>query len=344
MVVGLIAGGPDGIDARHRGGGGRPRPRRRRHRLPGRRARTTWSSGSPPPGRTPYVLGAVREARRRGAATVGLACNRPSLLAAEVDLEIAPLVGAEVIAGSTRLKAGTATKMILNMISTGAMVQIGKTLGNRMVDLRPTNEKLRSPAGASSARSPGSTTTCPRDPVALRGTFERGAGRRPDRRRARRGRIAPAGARRPGTRGDQGRDRREFTLTSWTSMTRGQSRMTERLLGVDGGGTATEAWLAEPGLRVIGRGTSGPSNAKAVGLDAAARALDAAIGAAFRDAGLEPAPVAAACLGLAGFDRPDDRRILIGWADEARRSTGWCWSTTATSWSRPARRRAGASG
>ena len=94
-------------------------------------------------GRTPYVRGAVREARRRGAATVGLTCNRPSLLGGEVDLEIAPLVGAEVISGSTRLKAGTATKMILNMISTGAMVQIGKTLGNRMVDLQPTNEKLR---------------------------------------------------------------------------------------------------------------------------------------------------------------------------------------------------------
>jgi len=88
-------------------------------------------------------LGAVREARRRGAATIGLSCNRPSLLGAEVDLEIAPLVGAEVISGSTRLKAGTATKMILNMISTGAMVRIGKTLGNRMVDLQPTNEKLR---------------------------------------------------------------------------------------------------------------------------------------------------------------------------------------------------------
>jgi N-acetylmuramic acid 6-phosphate etherase len=94
-------------------------------------------------GRTPYVLGAVREARRRGAATVGIACNRPSLLGGEVDLEIAPLVGAEILSGSTRLKAGTATKMVLNMISTGAMVQIGKTLGNQMVDLRPTNEKLR---------------------------------------------------------------------------------------------------------------------------------------------------------------------------------------------------------
>lgn len=94
-------------------------------------------------GRTPYVLGAVRAARRHGAATVGITCNRPSMLGGEVDLDIAPLVGPEIIAGSTRLKAGTATKMILNMISTGAMVRIGKTLGNRMIDMRPTNEKLR---------------------------------------------------------------------------------------------------------------------------------------------------------------------------------------------------------
>ena len=94
-------------------------------------------------GRTPYVLGAVREARRRGAATVGVACNRPSLLGDAVDLEIAPLVGPEIISGSTRLKGGTATKMVLNMISTGTMVRIGKTLGNWMVDLHPSNEKLR---------------------------------------------------------------------------------------------------------------------------------------------------------------------------------------------------------
>ena len=85
----------------------------------------------------------ARGSTSRCASTIGLACNRPSLLGSEVDLEIAPLVGAEIIAGSTRLKAGTATKMILNMISTGAMVRIGKTLGNRMVDLMPSNEKLR---------------------------------------------------------------------------------------------------------------------------------------------------------------------------------------------------------
>jgi N-acetylmuramic acid 6-phosphate etherase len=94
-------------------------------------------------GRTPYVIGALREARSRGATTVGLACNRPSLLEGVADLMIAPLVGPEVIAGSTRLKAGTATKLVLNAITTGAMVLTGKTYGNRMIDLQPTNEKLR---------------------------------------------------------------------------------------------------------------------------------------------------------------------------------------------------------
>jgi N-acetylglucosamine kinase-like BadF-type ATPase len=95
--------------------------------------------------------------------------------------------------------------------------------------------------------------------------------------------------------------------------------MTQRLiLGVDGGGTSTEAWLADVEGEVIGRGASGPSNAKAIGMQAARQALNAAIRAAFDAAGLEPAPVDAACLGLAGFDRPDDRAILAGWADEAR--------------------------
>ena len=94
-------------------------------------------------GRTPFVLGAVEQARHRGATTIGLVCNRPSLLQDQVEILIAPVVGPEVIAGSTRLKAGTATKLVLNMISTGAMVRIGKTYGNRMIDLGPLNEKLR---------------------------------------------------------------------------------------------------------------------------------------------------------------------------------------------------------
>jgi N-acetylglucosamine kinase-like BadF-type ATPase len=96
-------------------------------------------------------------------------------------------------------------------------------------------------------------------------------------------------------------------------------RTVVRLLGIDGGGTTTEAWLAEPGCPVLGRGTAGPSNAKVVGPDAARRALDTAIRGAFHDAGLTSCKVDVICLGLAGFDRPDDRKILAGWAKEA----GW---------------------
>jgi N-acetylglucosamine kinase-like BadF-type ATPase len=90
------------------------------------------------------------------------------------------------------------------------------------------------------------------------------------------------------------------------------------LLGVDGGGTSTVAWLADAGGRVLGAGCAGPSNAKAVGPEAARAALCRAIARAFADAGLTPSPVAAACLGLAGFDRPDDRRLLNDWAEAER--------------------------
>jgi N-acetylmuramic acid 6-phosphate etherase len=94
-------------------------------------------------GRTPYVLGGLGAARERGALTIGLACAAGGPLEALCDVVIAPCVGPEVIAGSTRLKAGTAQKMVLNMLSTGVMVALGKTFGNLMVDVRPTNAKLR---------------------------------------------------------------------------------------------------------------------------------------------------------------------------------------------------------
>lgn len=93
---------------------------------------------------TPFVVGALREARRRGSRTILLACVpvRDIEVAPEVDLVIAPLTGPEAIAGSTRMKAGTATKLVLNMLTTTAMVRLGKTYGNLMVDLRIHSEKL----------------------------------------------------------------------------------------------------------------------------------------------------------------------------------------------------------
>ena len=93
-------------------------------------------------GRTPYVLGAVSAARRLGALTVGISCTPNSELARAVDIAITPLPGPEVVAGSTRMRAGTATKLVLNMISTAAMIRLGYVYGNLMVNVQPKNSKL----------------------------------------------------------------------------------------------------------------------------------------------------------------------------------------------------------
>ena len=93
-------------------------------------------------GRTPYVIGGLKYARSIGCCAIGFSCNDDAALAECSDLTIIPVVGPEVVCGSTRLKAGTATKMVLNMLTTGAMVLLGKTYGNLMVDLRASNVKL----------------------------------------------------------------------------------------------------------------------------------------------------------------------------------------------------------
>ncbi|MGW7461367.1 N-acetylmuramic acid 6-phosphate etherase [Streptomyces sp. NPDC054797] len=97
-------------------------------------------------GRTPYAIGAVASARTRGALTVGLSCNAGSALAAAAEHGIEVVVGPELLTGSTRLKAGTAQKLVLNLISTITMIRLGKTYGNLMVDMRSSNEKLRARA------------------------------------------------------------------------------------------------------------------------------------------------------------------------------------------------------
>lgn len=93
-------------------------------------------------GRAPFVLGALRRAREIGAVTVGITCNPESLMRELCRVTIAPYVGPEVISGSTRMKAGTAQKLVLNMLSTGAMIKTGKVYGNLMINVKPTNEKL----------------------------------------------------------------------------------------------------------------------------------------------------------------------------------------------------------
>jgi N-acetylmuramic acid 6-phosphate etherase len=93
-------------------------------------------------GTTPYVLAALDHARSVGAPAIGFACNSGAPIEEHADIMITVVVGPEVLAGSTRMKAGTATKMVLNMLTTGAMVRLGKTYGNLMVDLQATNVKL----------------------------------------------------------------------------------------------------------------------------------------------------------------------------------------------------------
>ncbi len=93
-------------------------------------------------GRTPYVIGGLKFARQTGCTTVAISCNPDSPIAHEADIAISPVVGPEALTGSTRLKSGTAQKLVLNMISTGAMVKFGKVYQNLMVDMKATNVKL----------------------------------------------------------------------------------------------------------------------------------------------------------------------------------------------------------
>jgi N-acetylmuramic acid 6-phosphate etherase len=92
---------------------------------------------------TPFVHGALKQARQIGAATIFVTCSPEAVKHILAEIIINPVVGPEVITGSTRMKAGTATKLVLNTLTTGAMVKLGKVYGNLMVDLKATNEKLR---------------------------------------------------------------------------------------------------------------------------------------------------------------------------------------------------------
>ena len=141
QVVGLIAGGHEAL--LHAIEGAEDSPEQAVHDLYGIDLNPDdVVVGIAASGRTPYVLGAMEHARALGAATIGFSCNPQADVCRHADICILPLVGPEVLSGSTRMKAGTATKMVLNMLTTGTMVQLGKTYGNLMVDVQATNKKL----------------------------------------------------------------------------------------------------------------------------------------------------------------------------------------------------------
>jgi len=141
LVVGLIAGGPEGFLRAIEGAEDSGDAGQQALQDIGLTSADVVV-GIAASGRTPYVLGALDYARAAGAYTIGFSCNPDARIIRHAELNITPLVGPEVLSGSTRLKAGTATKMVLNMLSTGAMVRLGKTYSNLMVDVRATNIKL----------------------------------------------------------------------------------------------------------------------------------------------------------------------------------------------------------
>ncbi|WP_418377874.1 N-acetylmuramic acid 6-phosphate etherase [Acidaminococcus sp.] len=142
LVQGLIAGGKEAIFRAREGAEDSPEEGAHditRHDL----TEKDVLVGITASGRTPYVLGGMEEARRRGAFVMGLACSKDPEIARAADLMLICLPGPEVVTGSTRMKAGTVTKMILNMLSTGTMIRLGKVRGNLMIDVKATNEKLK---------------------------------------------------------------------------------------------------------------------------------------------------------------------------------------------------------
>ncbi|MER8863768.1 N-acetylmuramic acid 6-phosphate etherase [Mesorhizobium sp. M0751] len=141
MVVGLIAGGVDALV--HSAEGAEDDPKQGIKAL--QDIKLTAGDvvvGIAVSGRTPYVIGGLTYAKQVGATTVALSCNPRSTIAGIADIAISPVVGPEVLTGSTRLKSGTAQKLVLNMLSTASMIRIGKSYQNLMVDLNPSNKKL----------------------------------------------------------------------------------------------------------------------------------------------------------------------------------------------------------
>lgn len=313
QVVGIIAGGPPALTRAVEGAEDHPEYGARDLEALQFSAQDVLV-GIATSGRTPYVLGAIAYARRLGAFTIGLSCNVDSELIPHVELAITPVVGPEVLSGSTRLKAGTATKLVLNTLTTGAMVRLGKSYGNLMVDLRATNVKLRARTnrivrqltGLAHEQADDLLRRCEGElKTALVSQL---AGVSPEEARER---LRAAG----------GQVRRAVGAPVPPRPAAEVRR--DLVLGIDGGGTHTVALLARVAdavgkdWHVLGRGESGPSNLQAVGRDRALRALDDAVARAFAAAGVPRAPVAAACLGLAGAGRPDDQAVIRDWADRA---------------------------
>jgi N-acetylmuramic acid 6-phosphate etherase len=310
LVVGLIAGGQAALTTAVEGAEDHPEQGERDLQAIGFHARDVLA-GIATSGRTPYVCGALAYARALGAFTIGFSCTPEADLNPLCDLAITPLVGPEVLTGSTRLKAGTATKLVLNTISTGVMVRLGKTYGNLMVDLRATNSKLRARTNRIVRHFTGLSVEAAAE------LLQRCDGELKTALVVHQGGLTPEEARaRLQAAGGQVRVALEAVRSPQGPAT--VPPAADLVLGIDGGGTHTVALLAavEKDGRpcVIGRGESGPSNLHGVGPERAIAALDEAVARAFAAAGTGRRAVQTACLGLAGAGRPEDQRVFQEWS------------------------------
>ncbi|KAL4738523.1 hypothetical protein BDV11DRAFT_215909 [Aspergillus similis] len=281
-------------------------------------------------GRTPYVLGCIAFAKRTGCMTIGVVCVEPSALgeSGDVDFLIAPLPGPEVVGGSTRLKAGTATKLVLNMLSTGTMIRVGKTYGNTMVDLVASNAKLRQRsrnilrrlsaecANMSNSELDSLLSQC-------KGSVKLALLMVATRRPVEQCRQVLEAA-------DQQLTKALELATTSTLQRRGaegrqSDKSMELVLCIDGGGSKCAAVVADKTGAVLGRGEAGPCNiTDGTSLDDAMATLSAAIESAMQNArkmhtpghlelptatNHQPAQLVLSqfsktWIGLAGLDRP----------------------------------------
>jgi N-acetylmuramic acid 6-phosphate etherase len=318
QVVGLIAGGPTALTRAVEGAEDRPETAiedLQRVNLSGDDAVVGIATS----GRTPYVLGGLRYAGQIGALTVGLTCNADSELTAVARQMIVPVVGPEVISGSTRLKAGTATKLVLNMLTTGVMVKLGKTYGNLMVDLQTTNQKLTHRSrrivgqltGVSDDQASALLQRCGGDTktaivAQLRGVSPQEAQRL----------LAAAGGQLRGAL-EAGKASPAHDPTGGPRQGLSSVPSANLVLGVDGGGTKTIAWVASNDgdeLRIVGRGQAGSSNPQAAGWATALDNVQCAIDRALLAADAGRTRVRNACLALAGAGRDSDRQRVEDWA------------------------------
>ncbi|PGH01137.1 N-acetylmuramic acid 6-phosphate etherase [Helicocarpus griseus UAMH5409] len=269
-------------------------------------------------GRTPYVMGCLAYAKKRECVTIGVACCRPSAMEASglVDCMISPVSGPEVVAGSTRMKAGTATKLVLNMLSTGVMIKIGKTYGNMMVDLKASNLKLQQRSRNIIKKLSG--FSCPSTDEEIDDILRRCDGSV---------KLALATLA-IGSTVDDARRQLEAAGGKLTEVLKHKSQQrfktdggnvtppgnTPLVMYVDGGGTKCAAVvLGQDGK--IGKGEAGPCNATDVGLDtsissiklAAQNALDSF--SSSNDIApclnLQSADFVSVWVGIAGYDRPE---------------------------------------